>query len=593
VGSGGSYSAATLAAYLHELHTGYSARALTPLDSALSNLNWAFSAALVLTARGGNPDILGVFRQLAVSEPYGLATLCTRRDSPLADLASRFSGTRVFDFDLPSGKDGFLATNSLLATCVFLARLYKEALGSSTFLPRQFRELLSKERPEMTNGNLESLWNAQTLITLYSPVTRAAAVDLESKFSEAAIGNLQAVDYRNFAHGRHHWLSRHRDTTGVIAFVADEVEELSSQTLRLIPKQVPTLRIRVHNQGAEPAISALVHAIQIVGMAGTAANMDPGRPRVPSFGRKIYHLNAFRKKPEASITARSMPIVRKSGTTIQALTFRSELVDWEKAYARFCSKLQRARFGGLVLDYDGTLCDERHRFEPLDKRIAKELARLARAGAVIGVATGRGKSVREALQNALPKTVWKQFVVGYYNGGDIAYLKDNDRPDGQPIVDKSLKALAESLKRDPLIQEAATLTFRRPQITIEPKHRMQSEFLWDYVQANVCRMNIPGVMALRSSHSMDILAPSVNKQNVVDHVEKILGKESVFLCIGDRGRWDEVSTDPEQCWNLAPPGTKGLAATLYYFSKLVSTRQGLQLRLTSARTNVSGRKALP
>jgi fructoselysine-6-P-deglycase FrlB-like protein len=268
IGSGGSFSAATLAAYLHEYHTGLPARALTPLDAALSSLNWSTASALVLTARGGNPDILGVFRRLAASEPKSIATICTRLQSPLSELVSEYTGAETFDIELPTGKDGFLATNSLLATSLILARLYADSIGTLSALPRRLDDLLCKEAPQMTSGSFETLWKSQTLITLYSPVTRAAAVDLESKFSEAAIGSLQAVDYRNFAHGRHHWLSRHRDSTGVIAFVADEVEDLSGRMLALLPRQVPTLRIRVPGEGARAAIAAMVHAIRIVGQAG-------------------------------------------------------------------------------------------------------------------------------------------------------------------------------------------------------------------------------------------------------------------------------------------------------------------------------------
>ena len=128
IGSGGSYTAASLAVYLHEQFTGYLAKAITPLEAALSTLSWANAAALVLTARGGNPDVLGAFRHLGLNEPYRLGTLCARRESPLMDLATQFAGTDCFDFELPTGKDGFLATNSLLATAVVLARLYGEGL---------------------------------------------------------------------------------------------------------------------------------------------------------------------------------------------------------------------------------------------------------------------------------------------------------------------------------------------------------------------------------------------------------------------------------------------------------------------------------
>lgn len=605
VGSGGSYSAATLAVYLHERYTGQVAKAATPLDAALSQLNWARAAALVLTARGGNPDVLGAFRHLARCEPERLGTLCARRDSPLAELAIQ-CGADCFDFELPTGKDGFLATNSLLASAVVLARLYGEAAGEVARLPSTLTELLVDREPEMLHGSEERLWKSETLLVLYSACTRAAAVDLESKFSEAALGNVQAVDYRNFAHGRHHWLARRGASTGIIAFIADEVDALARKTLKLIPKKIPTLGVEVGPESPRAAIAALTHAIRLVGRAGRAADLDPGRPHVPAFGRAIYHLNAFGGKTENIADDESAAIVRKSGLTIEALETRNELPAWRQAYTSFVASMRTARFGGLVLDHDGTLCDEAHRFAGLDGEIAKQLVGLAKRGLLIGIATGRGRSVRVALQAALPKALWKQFLVGYYNGGDIGALKDDTHPDRAEVVDDSLKTVAEAINGDPLISNAAQLEFRRPQITIQPKAHANSHDLWRYLQQFLHQLDAPGVTALRSSHSMDVVAPFVTKQTVVDELRRRLGRERAILCIGDRGAWpgndfklldnpyalsvDEVSSNPARCWNLAPAGTRGVAATRYYFERLVAGKGGLQLALTTARKKPAAKR---
>jgi fructoselysine-6-P-deglycase FrlB-like protein len=605
IGSGGSFSAATFAAHLHERYTGLPARALTPLDVVLSSLNWSSNGVLVLTARGSNPDVLGAFHQLALQEPRSLSAVCTRTKSPLGEVAKQFSNVEVAEWDIPSGKDGFLATNSLLATAVLLSRLYSSC-NSSASLPTSLDELLSGEEPQITNGSVDSLWGADTLIALYSPTTRAAAIDLESKFSEAAIGNLQPVDYRNFAHGRHHWLARYGSSTGIVAFVADEVEELSTRMLRLIPRQVPILKVRVVGQGDSPAIAALVHAIRIVGDAGSAAGFDPGRPHVPAFGRKIYHLKAFRKTLVDAFPPQYVAIRRKSRSTLEALEVRGELDEWEKAWTSFSSRISRTRFGGLVFDYDGTLCDEKHRFDAIDKRISKELTRLARTGSVIGIATGRGKSVRVALQNAIPKTLWKQFVVGYYNGSEIGELKNDACPDGIEQSDPPLAQIAQTLADDIVVRKRAILNCRKHQITIESKQPGFWSFLWDYVQEVLYRLDIPGVMALRSGHSMDIVAPHVSKRNVLELVASRIGKRKSVLCMGDRGRWpgndfsllgtdfslsvDEVSADPARCWNLAPPGLRGIDATLYYLSNLRTTKQGMHLDLKLSKASKTSRR---
>ena len=77
---------------------------------------------------------------------------------------------------------------------------------------------------------------------------------------------------------------------------------------------------------------------------------------------------------------------------------------------------------GVVLDYDGTLCDRRRRFDPLDDGIASDLNALAATGTVIGIATGRGQSASAALQSIFPRDVWPRVLVGYYNGAVIVPL---------------------------------------------------------------------------------------------------------------------------------------------------------------------------
>ena len=54
--------------------------------------------------------------------------------------------------------------------------------------------------------------------------------------------------------------------------------------------------------------------------------------------------------------------------------------------------------------------------------MTNELIRLLDVGIHLGIATGRGKSVREALQASLPETLWPLVFVGYYNGAEVAAL---------------------------------------------------------------------------------------------------------------------------------------------------------------------------
>jgi hypothetical protein len=114
----------------------------------------------------------------------------------------------------------------------------------------------------------ERLWSRQTLVVLHGPATNAAAVDLESKFTEAALGNLQIADYRNFAHGRHHWLAKHGNVSGVLAFSSESDRLLATKTLSLLPKDIPVVRIDFEGNFLQVSLASLLTALHVAGWAG-------------------------------------------------------------------------------------------------------------------------------------------------------------------------------------------------------------------------------------------------------------------------------------------------------------------------------------
>ena len=124
IGSGGSQSTAILVADLHQTKFGQVAKADTPL-SAWSYLKvLKHPAIFIVSASGKNPDILGIAKAVVESEPESLIALCATKNSPLARIVNGYSRGFCFDFEMPTGKDGFLATNSLLALSVAALRGY-------------------------------------------------------------------------------------------------------------------------------------------------------------------------------------------------------------------------------------------------------------------------------------------------------------------------------------------------------------------------------------------------------------------------------------------------------------------------------------
>jgi hypothetical protein len=92
---------------------------------------------------------------------------------------------------------------SARATCLqWIGPKKKDAVIRSSYGLEPRHRLLA-----MPTSKLADMWERRTTVVLHGPATRVGAIDLESKFTEAALGNLQVADWRNFAHGRHHAIS--------------------------------------------------------------------------------------------------------------------------------------------------------------------------------------------------------------------------------------------------------------------------------------------------------------------------------------------------------------------------------------------------
>jgi hypothetical protein len=599
VGSGGSLTAAHFMASLHRRYTGQIATVATPLDSILEQLNHRVSIWL-LSAGGRNVDINESFSEFVLQEPTQLCVLCSRPDSPLTVKAKQHSYVDLLEFSLPSGKDGFLATNSLFAFCLLIGRAYHNAFSDiqnalDHYMPPAKLIGLDKIIQSKWRKEVDPLWARETTIVLHGTASRSGAIDIESKFTEAALGNLQMADYRNFAHGRHHWLAKRGKASGILAFVTDEDRKLADKTLMLIPDDIPVARIDLNGDYTTASLASIVAALHIAGWAGIARGIDPGRPGVPVFGRKIYHLTLPNKKKHNARFAPedAIALERKAGVKISEMVSRGIFTLWQTALTTFKESLAAATFKAVVFDYDGTLVDTRERFSPPKELIISELVRFIEAGITIGIATGRGASIRKDLQKCLPQSLWDRVIIGYYNGAVIASLADDSQPDKNCTLGDEMAVIAHALHCHTELKVMTTQKDRAMQITLRPKIIVYEDRVWDIVNNILQIHGLHNISIVRSSHSIDILAPRVTKQRVIDYINDIdiNCHDNVILRIGDRGRWpgndfallhgpyalsvDEVSTDLSTCWNLAPPGHRGVQATLGYCHALQIKSHGI------------------
>jgi hypothetical protein len=307
-------------------------------------------------------------------EPRQLAVLCGRAQSRLSAAAKRHAYCDLLLFELPAGKDGFLVTNSLFGFAALLARSYMKATESSVrweAIQPIVEQLLSEDVVNQWQDALEPVWKRSTTIVLHGPNARVGAIDLESKFTEAAIGSLHYADWRNFAHGRHHWLAKRGSQSAIIALISDGDERLAERTLALIPDEVPIARIRLSGPPPAVALGALIAALRITGWAGEAREIDPGQPGVPEFGRKLYSLKPLRGVKARAVDAEVAAIERKACASQAKLVARGQFKFWQDAYREFLRILSEADLVGTVLDYDGTIVDARARTLPPAEDIAR------------------------------------------------------------------------------------------------------------------------------------------------------------------------------------------------------------------------------
>ena len=577
IGSGGSLSACHYAVQLYQQRNGVLAQAMTPLLLMYAGYNIIRSSKLLfLSASGKNKDILSAIKYGVKYNETGMMSLTLRKNNPTEELLEQYPKVQRWCENIPSEKDGFLATNSLLATFTLLCK----AACASKYQDSRFK--LNDLQPETFNLNLSVI---QNFIVMYGATGEPVAWDIESKLTEAALGSALLSDYRNFGHGRHHWFDKRGENSCIIALVTPVERELAYKTIGCLPKSVPVIYIETELDGPQASIDMLLKAFRFVNDLGEARGIDPGKPGVPGYGRLLYNLNYY-KLTNCILPAEKaldVAVLRKLG-----IAGRENVPLWvyySESCQRFVRQLNRGRFTTVAFDYDGTLSasDRKSRFtNGLCDEIRDALMPLLENGVQIVVATGRGKSVGESFQESIDQKYWLQIKVGYYNGACLLTLGDEDelKKWKKQHFDSELKELEEELKlRLPAECVGYKFEERSLQLSIEGEMtQAESQLVYDTCREIIWDKQMKGIRVWRSSHSMDIVVyREVSKLRVIEDPEHT-------LCIGDYGTVegndyemltskyslsvDRVSKNTESCWNIAPSGMKGLDATLYYISRM-------------------------
>ncbi len=574
IGSGGSYSACIYVAGLLTAK-GLFAKAITPLELFYSKSSIRKSNLIFISASGSNTDILFAFKNAIESEPVSVINICMQKKTKLTALSSRYSSCTSFEFDPPSGKDGFLATNSLTAYFVIM---YRAITNQPIKKGLEFQ-------PESFYIDFTEKTSCNTCFTiLYGSYNHSVAIDLESKFSEAGLAPSLVSDFRHFAHGRHQWFDKKKDSA-IIALTCPADEKLCEKTLQLLPANIPKLIFNTSHDNFEGTIHLLLQSMKLIQHYGKKQAIDPGRPGVPSYGSKIYHLHYERLISPHSLRMIDVAIARKAKVDRVSDLTQVERTSWEKHYHNFITKIKAAKFGSLVFDYDGTLCSSANRSNGMGNDVGSLLVNYVKNGFVLGIISGRGKSLRTDLEKVFGSDpeLMKNVIVGYYNGSDIAPLADTKHPIKSAPMNPSLQILKDHLVKIGLNSEDSP-----NQLTFGSKTTFKWSTLKETLLNQMMLLDLCDITMVESSHSIDIIPRKIaSKNHILIHCRNLCNSLSLpveALCIGDKGQWPgndyallandnslsvgEVSSIPETGWNICPPCLRDEKAVTYLFGKL-------------------------
>ncbi len=588
IGSGGSFSAAVVVALFRELAHHSPTTPVTPLEFA-SLLKRLSPRALLLSSEGKNRDILAAARGAEIADLASAAVTLTRAN-PLLEFAKNSSALRAFPFQMDWVKDGYLATNSLLATVMLF---YRALFGDRDFEngvgPLFERERLAARRAHFSQLDLLAESRQRGLLVLHSSQANPFAVDLESKLAEAALATVQITDLRQFAHGRHLQLSIRASAPVVLVVSTKQERELADATMQHLPHRELSWLLELDGESEQDAaMSGLLDAMFLTEALAKGAAHDPGQPDVPEFGRVIHAIDTAhllgshrRERSRFELAARRKAAVGGH----HSFELQQGIVN---AASNYAARLSSARIKAMVCDFDGTLCRAENRFEGMEPAHVEQVSSLIRQGLVFAIATGRGGSLHDTLRLSFDRELHAAITVGYYSGSVIARLDEEFRqPDHNPAFEPLwawLKASSYGHLCKPLSEVA-----RGGQLSMRLGNAQQCSTLHAAVRAWLDKTDKPDWRVFCSGHSIDVLDSQTSKRLVVDHValQSSIDPMTQILRLGDSGNehgndfellseglslsCERVSFDLESCWNFGATGTNQADVAMAYLRGLVPT----------------------
>lgn len=602
VGSGGSYTVASLWCNLHEAYTGRVSRPVTPLEVICNPTLAASSPVFLVSAEGKNPDITEALLRARRHSARTIHVLTNRENSPLMSCVNGLTDVSAHVFELEK-KDGYLATNSLLLDAIGIARAYGELDQNRRELPTQLIDLNigGQSIPDWVEGAqsfISEVVKRGAVTVVHSPLLRPIAADLESKLSEAALLHCQLADIRSYAHGRHLWLAQRPEECAILVLTEPTLGDLWNRMATLIPKAVPTYTMSLNGASPGDLIAGLVAQMHLVARIAQAFGKDPGRPEVPQFGRDLYYIDLKSVVPapidepngaelsKSDVLGARWPSSRNAGTI-------------HREREAFCEALNRQHFRAIVFDYDGTLCSSQRKDRAPPRDVLEHIERLVRADVVVGIASGRGGSIQEHLKACFSQDILERIQLGLYNGGWIAdaTLPPKPREDTSEFLSHVTRIVVRLRNLGAPIQDIKTT--HPYQVSIRFREGLSTEQMWFVLADSLRQAGIDMSSMVKSKHSIDVLAAGISKAGLIAHIiQKFKIEPHAILTMGDQGAWpgndtallehkyslsvDLPSRRLDRGWKLAPAHMRDVDATLWYLSQTTTTAgvSGFQITIT-------------
>jgi len=572
VGTGGTTPLARLAAWCHEDAFGHTARAVTPLELLMGPV-LPRASVVFFSARAKHPDAIRVLQHLAKGQQRHAVVITHRRADELDHVLR--GAAAVVSLPPPAIPEGFLATNSVLSMATTVLRAFE---GDEILVPGDLMPAWHLPLPRTSRRNI---------VALHTPSLAAVASDVETRCHEIGVAAVQVSDLRNFAHGRHTGTARHAGDTSVILVSDQRDGDLAARTARVLPEEFEVLDWHHAGSHASATLCGLVGSMRLTAALGARCGVDPARPRVPAFGRKLYHL----KLPP--VRRQGGPVATKARASGAGALGRDITAAYSDAYTGWRRALSRTSIGGIVFDYDGTIVETGRRRDPPDDETQHEVIRMLELGVPLAFASGRGPSLHAGLRAWVPEERWGQVSIGLYNGAVRCGLSDDlpNLKEPSPLM-SDVAARLGAMPASPLIE----LTARRGQVTAEvrPGAWFNAGRLADLAREALARPPALPVKVVQSGHSVDIVEADTSKVSVLWDLEsRTAGRE--VLAIGDQGdlggndfellaarRWsvslDRCSADPTRCWYIDDRGRRGPAALVALLRAVRPRDGGLQVR---------------